>query len=195
MAIRRRRDEIRKRLEAEASPQAREREQLHAPGSFVIGVRIPKLRALAAEYKMPFEEAADYLDVVSPAQVREELLLGIFALARWPTQVAGLRWRQMASWIQAVDNRKVCDHMAESILAIVVSAHEELASELDRMAEAENAWMRRMALWTASVMQARDRRHAPFTERLCERLAKDRDSMIRESVRAIRRQLAKAKAG
>lgn len=78
---------IRKRLEAEADADVRKSFERLVPGAKILGVRVPALRALAAEVKkqnpaLTIDVACDLLDRLCRDRIREEVLVGTFLLAR-----------------------------------------------------------------------------------------------------------------
>lgn len=156
------------------------------------GARVPALRAVAKEFRMSFEEAAAYLDECAPDRVREEMLVGIFSLAKWDKPVRGLPWERLAAWIQAADCLEVCDQLGANIAAVAIHAQPELRPRLRELTDSGNMWERRMALATAAAMNQGGRLHVEFAEELCVSLERDPELMIRKCVDWARRELTKA---
>ena len=145
--------EIRQALEASADDATRRKFERIVPGAEVLGVRVPEVRAVAARIRsehpeLTLDAACALLDRFANRPIREEMLVGIFVLARFGKAVEGVRWTRIAGWTRSLDNWEVCDQLAANVAARVVHANPKYVASLTRLAAARNPWVRRFALVT-----------------------------------------------
>jgi 3-methyladenine DNA glycosylase AlkD len=158
------------------------------PGAKLLGVRVPALRGLAREldreHSVDDDAAIALLHRLAKRCVREELLVGIFLIARKKRRIARVTWKDLDAWVDAIDNWEVCDQLAMGI------AKYRLDGALDRLvtwAKSSNLWRRRFAVATVATagLAKRD------VERVLAVVAGDREPMVKKAVAWARRELVK----
>jgi 3-methyladenine DNA glycosylase AlkD len=157
------------------------------PGAKTIGVPVPRLRALAAEFRrrhadFTLAQACDLMDGLCRERWREKILFGVFLLGRYGKGVAAVPWDRLLPWIDALDNWETCDQLASAVGGAVVAANLGLIAELSALATAENPWKRRFALATVSALNQQGRSHVPETLQLCRLLLADRAPTVRKAL-------------
>jgi 3-methyladenine DNA glycosylase AlkD len=179
--------ELRRQIDAAVDDTYRLTLQRLVPGARVRGVRVPRLRAMAAALArrrdaLDAEQLCALMDQVSREGWREELLVVTFALARAPKTLGLLGWPRVQAWLPAIDNWETCDQLATNVAAPLVAASPALWRELDRLAASPRNWERRFALATVVGLNQRGRRHAAQALKLVARLTGDADPMVQKAV-------------
>ncbi len=157
------------------------------PGAKAIGVPVPKLRELVAEFRsehpdFTLAQGCDLLDELCRTRLREEMLFGIFMLGRFGKQVAGIQWARLAPWIDALDNWEICDQLASQVSGAVIAANLVLVDRLVELTRSDNPWKRRFALATASELNHKGRAHPAESMRVCLPLLADAEPTVRKAV-------------
>ena len=170
-----------------ADPAYREALETLVPGARALGVRVPVLRARAAELRrehrtLPLATLADVMDSFAAGRMREEVLIGTFWLARYGRAVEGLPWRRLAAWIPALDNWETCDQLAMKVAARVIAADLAHVQALRRLTDARSEWARRFALATASALNQKGRVHVAETLAICAPLVADDSPHVRKAM-------------
>src|SRR5690348_10898746 len=95
--------EIRTRLAGLVDPAYRAQIARLVPTTApLLGVRVPAIRALAKdldrEHALGDDDAIALLHALAARRCREELLLGIFIVARSKKRIAKVTWRDLDTW-------------------------------------------------------------------------------------------------
>ena len=182
--------EIRRRLEALVDPAYRAQiVRLVPTDAPLLGVRVPALRALAKEIDR--EQALDadlaikLLHAAARGRCREELLVGIFVVARSKKRIAQVTWRDIDAWVDAIENWEVCDQLAMTVARERLD--DDAIDRLLRWAASPNLWRRRFAVATVATAKI-DKRDV---ERVIAKVAGDKHPMVKKAVAWARRELAK----
>jgi 3-methyladenine DNA glycosylase AlkD len=182
--------EIRARLDALVDPAYRAQiTRLVPTGAPLLGVRVPQIRALAKaidrEHALTEASAIALLHAVAQGRCREELLLAIFVVARSKRRIASVTWRDLDTWVDAIENWEVCDQLAMMIARYRVD--EAAIATLSEWAKSPNRWRRRFAIVTAATA------HGPYDiEPVLAPVAADPDPMVKKAVAWARRELARS---
>ena len=181
------RREIRSRLEDASEARVREGLAIVCPGAEVIGVRVPKLRALAAAFRkerpdLGLDAALELADAQWATRVRDEILFAIFFVARFGRAMRDVPWVRIERWLDAIDNWETCDQLANNVAAAIVDAHPELETRVLKLAASRNVWRRRFTLALASSLNHAGRRHPAFALAAAEALFFDDAPIVRKAV-------------
>ena len=174
-------DEVRARVASAGEPEYRAQIERLVPGIRTHGVRVPKLRELAAELarrKPTLDEACELLDELARDTQRDEFLVGVFVLAEQGKALATLEWKRFGRWLTKLDNWETCDQLAMGVAAPCVAAREELDSELLALTSAASPWTRRFTLATAAALNQKGRERVDLTLRICTELATSREPTL-----------------
>lgn len=171
-------------LTAAADPAYRARIERLVPGIRTRGVRVPRIRALAADLGrgMDGDGAMALLDAACAGGMRDDILLGIFLLARVRKALPSIPWPRLMAWLDAVDNWETCDQLAMNIAAPVVAANDGLLPKLLAVAESENLWARRFALATAAALTQKRRGRVDACLAVAARLILDPEQMVQKAL-------------
>ena len=139
--------DIRAKLAAKADAAYLKSIQRLVPGVKSIGVRVPQLKALSAELHkqlaaQPDDAIWSLMDALCASAVRDEILLGVFLIARRRKAVAP--WSHIETWTKAVDNWETCDQLATCVISgrmqsepALQKRFEDIASYINPMSPAE----------------------------------------------------------
>ena len=185
--------EIRRRLEALVDPAYRAQiVRLVPTDAPLLGVRVPALRALAKEIDreqaLTAESANELLHAAAHGRCREELLVGIFVVSRNKKRIAQVTWRDLDTWVDAIENWEVCDQLA--MMVARERLDDESIARLVKWASSPNRWRRRFAVATVATAKIDPR----DIERVIAKVATDKDPMVKKAVTWARRELAKRSA-
>jgi len=186
--------ETRARLEELVDPAYRAQIVRLVPTSApLLGVRVPALRALAKqidrEHVLTAESAIALLHAAAKRRCREELLVGIFVVARSKQRIAYVTWRDLDTWVDAIENWEVCDQLAMTIARERLD--DDAIGRLARWAKSPNLWRRRFAVATIATAKIGRR----DVERVLAPVSADKEPMVKKAVVWARRELAKRRPG
>ncbi|MBI3959186.1 MAG: DNA alkylation repair protein [Chloroflexi bacterium] len=154
----------------------------------VLGVRVPKLRALAADLKKrhPRVSTADLIpliDLTFAGRCREEVLCAIFWLASSiKKEPAAPLWAAIDGWIKQVADWEVCDQLAMGVAAPIVAENPRRVADLVDWTGSPNPWRRRFTVATAAAMNQKGRSNVAATLQICAHLLQDDAPTVRKAV-------------
>lgn len=180
------RNQVHKLLVANANVETKEKVLRLVPGAKVIGLTVPKLRALVAEFRrehsdLTLDSACELMDELCRDRWREEILFGIFLLGGFGKKVASISWQRLEKWSDALDNWETCDQLASQVSGAVVAADLNLVDRLIDLTRSKNPWKRRFALASASELNHKGRAHPAETLRVCRAALKDEEPTVRKA--------------
>lgn len=178
---------LREWLASAGDPAARRAFETLIPGARTVGVQVPVLRKAAVELRrthkdLPLEAVADAMDLLAASQVREEILIGAFWLARYGKKLQALPWRRVTAWLPALDNWETCDQLAMGVAAPVLDAAPDPGVLLLPLTAARSHWIRRFALAAASALNQKGRVRVPETLAVCAPLVADPAPEVRKAM-------------
>jgi len=165
--------------------------------SRVMGVPVPRIRELVKEFhakhkdETTIEVACELLDLFSQARGREEMLFGIFLLARLRPQPSTSLWQRVDRWVETVNNWEVCDQLAMNIAGPLVAKDMSLVQELVNWTKSKNFWRRRFAVAATTVLNRKGQSYPEETFLVCEPLLLDKEPMVRKAVAWAIREVAR----
>jgi len=179
--------EIERSLVAKADASYRLQIERLVPGIRTIGVRVPKIRALASDFArrhkgITMEKLESLMEQCLATGSRDQILFGAFLLARSKKQLAALSWQSVERWTRAIDNWETCDQIAMSIAAPLVAAESSLVARLVALARDKNLWRRRFALATAAALNQHGRRLPEATLAVCRHVVADEEPMVQKAL-------------
>ncbi len=182
------RREIRRRLESHSDRTYLSKlKELVPTGAPLLGVRVPIIKGLAntfhSEHKnLTMEDVGQLLNWFCKDRCREEILFGVFLLARFKRHFSLFHWKYVRAWVEAIDNWETCDQLAMNVAGELVARDLSLVEHLVEWTKSQNPWKRRFAVATTSVLNQKGRSHPQETFRVCEPLMNDADPMVQKAV-------------
>lgn len=183
------RDQMHERLLLLAEPEYATKIQQLAPSQWsVLGVRVPKLRTLAADLRKrhPRVTTADLIplvDLTFASRCREEVLCGIFWLAASVKKEPGAAlWAAIDGWIKQVADWEICDQMAMTLAAPLVAENPRRIADLVDWTGSPNPWRRRFTVATAAALNQKGRTNVAATLQICSHLLQDEAPTVRKAV-------------
>jgi 3-methyladenine DNA glycosylase AlkD len=187
--------EIRARLHSSADRTYNVGDVVRTAGP-VLNVRVPVIRTIVADYATrcgsSLDDAIRLMDEATRTRVREELLFGVFLLARFKKQFSRGLWDHADRWVESVDNWETCDQLAMNVIGELVARHLNLSKELVVWSRAANPWRRRSAVAATTALNQKGRSHPTQTFDVCEGLLEDPDTMVQKAVAWALREVARS---
>lgn len=185
--MREHRNQIHNRLVASADSKTRDKLLRLVPGAKVIGLSVPKLREMVAEFRrenvnLTLDRACDLMDELCRNRWREEILFGTFLLGAFRGKVAAVPWARLVPWTDALDNWETCDQLASQVSGAVVAANLDLVKCLIELTRSDNPWKRRFALATACELNHKGRAYPAETFRVCSLVLADAEPTVRKAL-------------
>lgn len=179
--------QVRAALKKHADPTYLKQLERLVPGVRSVGVRVPMLKSIAADLRKARKDLADtearaLLTHFANRKVRDELLVGIFLIARRRQLLSSLPWADIEQWLDAVDNWETCDQLATNVIAPRVAADETALARLQTWVTSKNFWQRRAAAACGASLNQRGRSLPRATLALCAPLLDDPEVMVRKAV-------------
>lgn len=173
----------------EASVDAEYRANISAlvpTDSPILGVRVPAIRALVkvfhAQHAIDLETAAGLVEVQFATRCRDEMLFGVFLLARFKRQFSAALWPKIDRWIEMLDNWETCDQLAMAVAGEILAKDLSLLPELHRWVRSKDRWRRRCALAITTVLNQKGRRNAEATLGVCALALADGEPIVQKAV-------------
>jgi 3-methyladenine DNA glycosylase AlkD len=149
-------------------------------------VRVPEMRRITRAWLRQHKEATPE-EVVALAEAlwstgwREELCVAIGLLAESPRLLAGLPWEVIERWSSQIENWEHVDHLM-GVTGAMLLVRPSLLADVERLAESDHSWQRRLAIVT--LIQATRREHAwlPQLVSMSERLKGDKGPTMRKAL-------------
>lgn len=140
--------QIRKQLQEKANSSYAENSKryLKSPYSFY-GIRVPKLREIAKQYKnLELYDVYSLFDELWRSKNHEEMSLGIFILQSYRKKYDLETWNFLIQRVEKAQTWDHIDYIASSILGYILLNDISLNSEIKKMSESKNPWLRRAAI-------------------------------------------------
>lgn len=183
------RAEMHEQLLLLAEPEYAAKIQQLAPSPWtVLGVRVPKLRALATDLRKrhPRVTTADLIPLVDTAfagHCREEVLCALFWLAASVKKEPGAAlWAAIDGWIKQVADWEICDQLAMVVAAPLVAENPRRIADLVDWTRSPNPWRRRFTVATAAALNQKGRSNVAATLQICAHLLQDDALTVRKAV-------------
>ena len=117
-------------------------------GSRTIGSRLSDVNAVVAAVRtdrpdLTLRDAAAFLDVVHRGASRDEVLFGVFLLARFAKEFDATLWPRVDRWIDGLDNWETCDQLAMNVGGEIVARNPRRVVDLVAWARRPDPWWRR----------------------------------------------------
>lgn len=179
---------IRRGLLAEADPAYLKRIASLVPTDApVMGVRVPKIRQRmkafrAANPNLTLPKCIALLDLAFKDQVREEVLFGIFLIAKYQREFKPGLWPKIDHWVGKIDNWESCDQLAINVAAVMVARHPLLVDDLVAWASSPQLWRRRFAIATGTTLNQKGRAFPEQALRICAEAMTDKEPMVQKAL-------------
>lgn len=180
-------------LHAELLPlvESKYAEKIHqlVPSTWTaLGVRVPKLRALAATLKkrhprVRTEDLILLVDLTFAGKCREEVLCALFWLtASIKKAPAAPLWTAIDGWIKLIADWEVCDQLAMGVAAPLVMENPRRVADLIDWTGSPNPWRRRFTVATAAALNQKGRSNVAETLQICSHLLQEETPIVRKAV-------------
>lgn len=153
-----------------------------------LGVRVPKLRALAADLKKrhPRVITTDLIplvDLAFAARCREDVLCVLFWLVlSIKKEPAAPLWAAIDGWIKLIADWEICDQLAVGVAAPLAAESPRRMADLVDWTRSPNPWRRRFTAATAAALNQKGRSNVTATLAICTHLLQDGSPTVRKAV-------------
>jgi len=180
-------NEIKTILRQAADEKIRKKIEHWASGTKCIGFLVPRIRELSKAFSqknthLTIEETCAVMDSLADEKCREEILFGVFLLARFKKKVWSIPWEKINRWLDAVDNWETCDQLASNIAAPIVVHHLPQIEQLKQIARSPDFWKRRFAAAVAANINHGGGQFPGETLAICKILLADEERMVTKAV-------------
>lgn len=175
-------DQIRAELFSLKNPQLAEnyKRYLRSPYEFY-GIRVPQLRKIAKKYaNLSVYDTFNLFDELWNSGNHEEMCIALFLLSGHKKEFNLDFWKFLTDE-KRIAKFKTWDHVDEAsshTLGLILAANSNLQSEIKKMAESRNPWIRRISI--VSQCQNIKRGKIQLTILLAERLCYDEDIYVQK---------------
>lgn len=111
------------------------------------GIRVPQLRKIAKNYKnLSIYDAFNLFEELWTSGNHEEMNLGIFILQNYRKKFNLEMWQFLMKRIEKAKSWDHIDILCSGILGYILADNINLTSEVKKLAESKNPWMRRASI-------------------------------------------------
>jgi len=181
--------EIRERLLPLVEPAYAEKIAQLVPSQWdALGVRVPKLRALALDLKKHYprvltEDLILLVDLTFAGKCREDVLCALFWLtASIKKAPAAYLWAAIDGWIKLIADWEICDQLAMGVAAPLVDDNPRRLADLIDWTGSPNPWRRRFTVATAAALNQKGRSNVDATLQICSHLLQEETPIVRKAV-------------
>lgn len=154
------------------------------------GVRVPVLRKIAKRYKnIEIYESYNLFDELWKSGNHEEMNLAIFILANQKKKFNLETWDFVIKRLERAKSWDLVDILSSSILGEILLKNLQLISEVKKMAESKNPWIRRTGIISTCRLISKNK--LELTLRLAEKLVYDDDIYVQKGAGWMLRELGK----
>jgi 3-methyladenine DNA glycosylase AlkD len=173
-------EQIRKKLTELGNKERAEgsKRYLKSPHNFY-GNKIPDLRQISKEFKdLDFYQALNLFDELWNSGNHEEMWLALYILTfhvkKHPLEI----WDFMMKRLDKANGWDLTDEMSGHILGPILADRIDLISEVKKLSENKNPWLRRISIITSGGLIKKNR--IELTMRLAEKLIYDEDIYVQK---------------
>lgn len=154
------------------------------------GVRVPQLRKISKNYKnIDLYEAYNLFDELWKSGNHEEMSLGIFILEAQKKKFSIETWKFIIQRLERAKSWDHIDYLSSAILGEILVNNLQLISEVKKIAESRNPWIRRTSI--VSTYKLIKKNKLELTLRLAEKLVYDNDIYVQKGAGWMLRELGK----
>ena len=173
-------NEIRSKLQEKANPilAGNYKRYLKSPFEFY-GLRVPKLREIAKQYKnLQLSEIYSLFNKLWQSKNHEEKSIAIFLLSLKEKQFDYETWKFTLPKIKDIKTWDHCDGISSWVLGKMLSKNITLKRDIENFVESKNPWERRAAI--ISTSQLIKEKKLELTFKLAEKLVYDEDVYVQK---------------
>jgi 3-methyladenine DNA glycosylase AlkD len=173
-------EQIRAKLFSLGNKERAENSKRYLKSSYSFyGLTVPEMRKIVKEYKnLDFYSALNLFDELWKSGNHEEMCLGLYLLEGYAKQNQNELWKFL---IERLDKAKSWDHVDElssHVLGIILADNIHLMSEIKKMSESRNPWIRRTSIISTCRLIGKNK--IDFTLLLAEKLVYDDDIYVQK---------------
>jgi 3-methyladenine DNA glycosylase AlkD len=173
--------EIREQLKnlGNAEKAQSSKKYLKSPYEFY-GISIPEIRKIAKNCKsLDFNSALILFDKLWNSENHEEMSLALFVLGNYVKEHSEFIWKFILERLEKAKTWDHVDELSSHILGMILADDIRLMSDIKRLSEARNPWLRRTSIVSTYPLIRKNR--IELTLRLAENLVYDNDIYVQKA--------------
>ena len=173
--------QLRNQLSKEGNPKIAENYKRYLKSSYdFYGIRVPRLRQIAKEYKaLDFYSALNFFDELWNSGNHEEMSLALFILSSYTKKYQNEIWKFLLERLERARTWDHIDELSSHILGKILATNLSFMPEIKKMSESKNPWFRRTAI--VSTYQLIKQNKLELTFLLAEKLVYDSDIYVQKA--------------
>jgi len=145
------------------------------------GLKVPEMRKVIKEYKnLDFYSALDLFDELWNSGNHEEMNSALYLLEDYSKKHPVEIWKFLIPKINKATSWDLVDEMSTKIIGEILIERIDLISEIKKMSESKNPWIRRISIVSNLPMIRKNK--IELTLRLAEKLVYDKDMYVQKGV-------------
>lgn len=173
--------QLREQLAKEGNSKLAEnyKKYLKSPYAFY-GIRVPRLRQIAKEYKnLDFYSALNLFDELWQSNNHEEMSLALFLLSFYTNKHGNEIWKFLLERAERAKSWDHIDELSAHTLGKILASNLSLMPEIKKMAESKNLWIRRTSIVSTCHLIKQNKLELTFL--LVEKLVYDEDIYVQKA--------------
>lgn len=143
------------------------------------GMKVPEMRKIMKEYKnLDFYSALNLFDELWKSGNHEEMNCALYLLENYAKQNQIELWKFLMSRLDKATSWDLVDEMSGRILGVILADNINLMSEIKKMSESRNPWIRRTSIISTGKLIGKNK--IDFTLLLAEKLVYDDDIYVQK---------------
>ena len=173
-------EEIRKKLNELGNKERAENSKRYLKSSYEFyGLKVPEMRKVMKEYRnMDFYSTLNLFDELWNSGNHEEMNCALYLLSSYVKEHELEIWNFLLKRIEKAKSWDQIDELSSHILGKILLERIDLMSEIKKMSESRNPWLRRTSI--ISTCQLIGKNKIDLTLRLAEKLVYDDDIYVQK---------------
>ena len=173
-------EQIRAKLFSLADKERAENSKRYLKSSYEFyGLKVPEMRKVMKEYRhLDFYSALNLFDELWNSRNHEEMNCALYLLSSYVKERPLEIWKFLLERIEKAKSWDQIDELSSHILGKILLERIDLMSEIKKMSESRNPWIRRASI--VSTCQLIGKNKIDLTLRLAEKLVYDNDVYVQK---------------
>ncbi len=143
------------------------------------GLKVPEMRKVMKEYRnLEFYSALNLFDELWNSGNHEEMNCALYLLENYAKQNQNELWKFLIERLNKATSWDLVDEMSGRILGVILADNINLMSEIKKMSESRNPWIRRTSIISTGRLIGKNK--IELTLRLAEKLVYDDDVYVQK---------------
>ncbi|VVB83312.1 DNA alkylation repair enzyme [uncultured archaeon] len=173
-------EQIRAKLFSLGNKERAENSKRYLKSSYEFyGMKVLEMRKIMKEYKnLDFYSALNLFDELWNSGNHEEMNCALYLLENYAKQNQNELWKFLMERLNKATSWDLVDEMSGRILGVILADNINLMSEIKKMSESRNPWIRRTSIISTGRLIGKNK--IELTLRLAEKLIYDEDVYVQK---------------